>query len=347
MRILYVSYPLLPVNDESCGGAEQVLVTLEREMARRGHETVIAGCTCTRAAGGVFGTGAVPASADQLEERERAQNDAIVKLMRWRKFDLIHDHGGNIWRRAGEVKVPVLATLHLPRTMYAADFFDDVPRNVGFNCVSQSQLSTFSDVRQMIGYTENGIAAERFPLAAKKAGYVLWVGRICEEKGPHLAIAAARAAGVPLVLTGDVYPLSYHQAFFEREVRPAIDDRTVRFVRQPSAAEKVRLLQRARAVLLPSTVEETSSLVAMEAMACGTPVIAFARGALPRIIVDQETGFIVDNVSMMAKAISWCDKIDPLVCRRRVQERFSAARMADRYEQLYTDLLRTERTTAA
>jgi glycosyltransferase involved in cell wall biosynthesis len=347
MRVLFVSYPLLPVNDESCGGAEQVLVTLEREMAHRGHSTVIAGCVGTRAAGAVFETGAVPDSPDQVTAREHEQNDAIVRLTKWRQFDILHDHGGNMWRRASELNVPVLATLHLPRTMYAEDLFSHVAPNVFFNCVSESQMAMLRDVPQMIGCAENGIELDRFWIGGQRRDYVLWLGRICEEKGPHLAIAAAREAQMPLVIAGDVYPLSYHQAFFEREVKPAIDGRTVRFVPCPSSGNKLRLLQQARAVLLPSLVEETSSLVAMEAMACGTPVIAFARGAFFSIVSDQETGYIVDDVGMMAKAISWCEKIDPQASRRRVGQRFSARRMADRYENLYREILTAEHSAAA
>ncbi len=129
------------------------------------------------------------------------------------------------------------------------------------------------------------------------------MGRICEEKAPHLAIAAAKLAGVPLILAGQVYPFSYHQQYFEREICPTLG-RGVSFIDSPLFEDKVALLRNARALLLTSTAEETSSLVAMEAMACGTPVIAMRRGAFPEIVAHGETGFIVDDVHEMAAAVA-------------------------------------------
>ncbi len=146
---------------------------------------------------------------------------------------------------------------------------------------------------------QNGIALERFPFCSEKQNYLLWLGRICEEKAPHLAIAAAKQAGTPLILAGQVYPFSYHQQYFEREIRPWLGA-DVEFVDSPVFQRKVDLLRNARALLLTSTAEETSSLVAMEAMACGTPVIAARRGAFPEIVAHGETGFVVDDVNAMA-----------------------------------------------
>src|SRR4029079_523057 len=112
----------------------------------------------------------------------------------------------------------------------------------------------------------------------------------------------------------------------------AIDGNTVSFVSRPDFATKLGLLQRARAVLIPSLVAETSSLVALEAMACGTPVIAFRQGALPQIVEDGKTGFLVDSVAAMAAAIVRAQEIDPQACRDRVATHFSFARTADAYE---------------
>jgi glycosyltransferase involved in cell wall biosynthesis len=238
--------------------------------------------------------------------------------------------------------VPVLATLHLPRTFYPEQWFLNVPSSLAFNCVSQAQFRTFADQPQVIGVVPNGIALEKFPVTSAKENYVLWLGRICEEKAPHLAIAAAQAAGVPLVLAGQVYPFSYHQQYFKREIESHITDATgasVQFVDSPSLATKLVLLSRARAVILTSTAEETSSLVAMEAMACGTPVIAFRRGAFPEIVSDGETGFVVDSVEQMTAAILRSHEISARGCRKRVESRFAAPRMAHEYLQLYRQIL--------
>jgi len=352
MNVLYIGFPLLPIDDATCGGAEQVLSVLERAMHARGHRTAVAAADGSRCTGELLPTGPPAETPDQLAQRERAQWDAIRQALRRRALepDIIHDHSGGFWQHAHEIDMPVLATLHLPRRMYAPELFDDLPANVFFNCVSQSQAQAFPDLPGFVGVVENGVDLERFPLQNQKDDFVLWLGRICEEKGPHLAIAAARQAGVRLVLAGDVYPFSYHQEFWEREIAPAIDGAAVSFIRQPSFTLKLDLLQRAQAVLIPSVVDETSSLVALEAMACGTPVIAFRRGALPQLVADDETGFIVDSVAEMAHAISRAPQIDPAACREHVATRHSFAATVDGYERLYEEVVgraRADRLAAA
>jgi glycosyltransferase involved in cell wall biosynthesis len=113
----------------------------------------------------------------------------------------------------------------------------------------------------------------------------------------------------------------------------------VRLVEAPGAAKKIQLLSHARALLVPSLADETSSLVAMEAAACGTPVIAFRRGALPEVVRHGVTGFLVDSVEEMAQAVARLEKIQPAICRRHAEQNFSAVRMADDYEQLYSGVL--------
>jgi glycosyltransferase involved in cell wall biosynthesis len=139
-----------------------------------------------------------------------------------------------------------------------------------------------------------------------------------------------------------VYPFSYHQQYFEREIRPHISGSScasVRFVDTPTWAHKVELLRRAQALVLSSTTEETSSLVAMEAMACGTPVVAFRRGALPEVVVDRVTGYVVDTVQEMAESLTRANAISPRACRARVETYFTAERMQREYRALYQQVL--------
>jgi glycosyltransferase involved in cell wall biosynthesis len=248
----------------------------------------------------------------------------------------VHDKSGSFWRHAAEIDAPVLATLHLPRSFYASALFESLPPNLFFNCVSDSQRRTFSGLPNMLDVVRNGIRVEDFPPAAGlRDDYLLWMGRICEEKGTHIAIEVARRSGRRLIIAGDVYPFSYHQQYFDREIRPHLDGSRVRHVGVPEFTDKIDLLRRTRALLLPSLADETSSLVAMEAMACGTPVIAFGRGAIPEIVRHGFTGLVVDSPQEMALAIHRAGEIDPLVCRAHVQSNFTAQRMAADYEQLY------------
>ncbi|HUN87382.1 MAG TPA: glycosyltransferase [Terriglobales bacterium] len=344
-HILYVAYPLLPVSSESCGGAEQMLVALEAEMSARGHCTTVAACAGSCASGTVLVTGNESSEADRLAERNAEHEARIIGMLRQNggsrpAFDLIHDKSGSFWRR--ECEVPVLATLHLPRHFYPAEAFESVPRNVYFNCVSHSQALTFGDLDSVMGVVRNGIRVGQFPFKLEKQDYLLWMGRVCEEKGAHIAIEVAQRTGLPLVLAGQVYPFSYHQNYYNERVRPYLGKSRVSFFETPTLETKTRLLANARALLVPSLVDETSSLVAMEAMACGTPVIGFRRGAIPEVIIDRVTGYVVENAEEMAEAVCQAGEINPHACRVHVESNYSAQRMAREYEKLYHVVLQFE-----
>jgi glycosyltransferase involved in cell wall biosynthesis len=345
LRILYIAYPLLPVTEASAGGAEQMLRVTEQQMAQRGHCTVVAACDGSRAAGELLPTGAAAGQPDSFAQRDSEHNACILQFLTCRqrthhRFHLVHDMSGTFWPHAAALSLPVLATLHLPRSFYAQRMFENTPANVCFNCVSESQMRTFAGLPRLMGVVHNGIELKRFPLTRRRSSYLLWLGRFCQEKGAHLAIQAAKKAELPLVLAGQVYPFSYHQQYFQVEIAPHLgNEQLVRLVETPTAAQKIRLLSHARALLAPSLADETSSLVAMEAAACGTPVIAFRRGALPEVVRQGVTGLLVDSVEEMAQAIARVNEIQPTQCRRHAEQNFSATRMADDYEQVYLRVL--------
>src|SRR5689334_2811349 len=171
LRVLYVAYPLLPVSEHSAGGAEQILWTLEREMYARGVRTTVAACAESKIAGELFATGDQPESMDQFEECATRQMRTLIDWLRSGGdacFDLLHDMSGCFWQHAGNIQLPVLSTLHLPRSLYKHISFAEIPANVLFNCVSQTQTSEFEDVStNLIGVAPNGIALERFPSEPK------------------------------------------------------------------------------------------------------------------------------------------------------------------------------------
>jgi glycosyltransferase involved in cell wall biosynthesis len=331
-RLLLVAYPLLPVSEESAGGAEQILWALERELAGRGWQTTVAACAGSRVTGQLLVTGETPRAFDAFTEREREHTEQVVAACATGNFDLLLDHSGHFFCHASRVQVPVLATLHLPRELYPADAFAKVPDNVYFHCVSESQRQEFLELPNMLGVVRNGIALERFAgEEVEKSDYLVWLGRICPEKAPHLATAAAERAGLPIVLAGQVYPFTWHRQYWEREVEPHIDGRHVRWIELPTFAEKLKLLREARALLVTSQIAETTSLVALEAMASGTPVIAFRRGALAEVVAPA-TGFLVDSVEEMADACAKLSGITAENCRAWVEREYSAAAMVDSYE---------------
>ena len=344
--ILYVAYPLLTVGEESCGGAEQILSTLEREMAARGYRTFVAASRGSRVSGTLVDTGAPSSSIDDYERREAEHIAALDDFLARHPVDLIHDHSGTFWMHTARhvaqppsAVAPMLVTLHLPRTFYPPNAFRGAPANVSFNCVSHSQQHDFGDVTRCV--VPNGILVNRFPPRDRKDDFLLWMGRICEEKGAHLAIEVAQRCRMRLVVAGEVYPFSYHQRYFEREVLPHLKSRDslIHYLGPQALAAKVRLLRQARALLLTSQCPETSSVVAMEAMACGTPVLALRCGAIPEVIADGRTGYVVDDVDAMVAALPRVAEIDPAACVAHVRSNFTATRMAGDYECVYEQLL--------
>jgi glycosyltransferase involved in cell wall biosynthesis len=252
---------------------------------------------------------------------------------------------GSFWSCAPRVQTPVLSTLHLPRSFYRPNLFETIASNVSFNCVSRSQACDFGDLRALQGVIPNGILLDEAGVEAIAAngGHrsgLLWLGRICEEKGPHAALEIAERAGAPVTIAGQVYPFSYHREYFANAIAPRLRRMPrATLVESPSAAEKRRLLATAEALLITSQVEETSSLVAMEAAAAGTPVVAFARGAIAEVVEDGVTGFLVGDAEEAIDALSGLEEISREACVHHAREHFSCATMADGYADLYERIL--------
>ena len=349
LRVLYIAYPLLPVSEHSAGGAEQVLWTLEREMHARGYKTTVAACSGSQVAGELFSTGDQAESVDQFQARSHQQAESVLRWLRGgadTQFDLVHDMSGWFWQNVTDIRLPVLATLHLPRSLYKEVRFSGVPANVVFNCVSQRQTLEFEDIAsRIVGVASNGIALDRFvtePVRQEQREYLLWLGRICEEKGTHTALDVAHAAGKKLIIAGMVYPFLYHQKYFAREIIPRLKrgGRMAKYVEHPLFAEKVDLIRNATALLITSDISETSSIVAMESAACRTPVLALLRGALREVVADGITGILVQDANEMVAAMPQIDRISGEACRRHAEHNYSATKMADRYEQVYRQVLK-------
>lgn len=340
MRVFFVAYPLSTVSDSSCGGAEQILYTLDNELSRRSCETMVAACRGSRVAGQLVETGDPALCFGQLAAREAKHNKIILDFLRRApQPDVIHDQGGRFWTNALAVDCIILATLHLPRSFYPFRWFSHVPKNVFFNCVSESQAIGFHDVDKVVAVIRNGIQTARFPYRTKKDSYLVWLGRICEGKAPHLAMDAAESANLPLVVMGPSYLFPDDQEYFDRELLPRFSRNSkFRFVGSPSFTAKADILSRARALLMTSVLEETSSLVCLEAMACGTPVVALDNGALSEIVINGVTGLLTTSPGQIAAALASLSGLSSEACRHHVETNYDVRRMADNYQALYCRL---------
>jgi glycosyltransferase involved in cell wall biosynthesis len=263
---------------------------------------------------------------------------AISDILDRFPVDVVHMHGVDFFRYLPPPGPIVLATLHLPPTFYPPEVFAIARPKTHLNCVSTSQLRACPPCEPPLAVVPNGIALESFRRRTQKEPVAMALGRICPEKGFHLAIDAAKAAGVDLVLAGELFRYPEHVRYFENEIVPRLDRRR-RFVGQVGVAEKRDLLSRARCLLVPSLVPETSSLVAMESLASGTPVVAAPVGALPDIVDHGRTGFLASGVEETADAIARADRIDGRMCRAVAEERFGAKTMTRGYLGLYERLI--------
>lgn len=340
LTILNVAYPAAPVGGDAVGGAEQVLTQLDRALVGEGHDSLVIACEGSQAAGILLPTrrpeGILnPSRFGAIHESHR--NTIEQALQHW-PVDLIHMHGIDFFHYLPcSSYVPVLATLHLPPEWYPPEVFRCRPSNVYIHCVSEAQRRACPCDAGLLETIPNGVRSEEFIATSTMRRGVLSLGRICPEKGFHLALGAAKRAGVPMLLAGEVFRYPAHMEYFDREIAPRLDQER-RFIGPVGFSMKRELLASAECLLVPSLASETSSLVAMEALASGTPVIAFPAGALPEIIDHGRTGFIVQDEAEMADAIHAVRQLDPEDCRRVARERYSLNRTIHSYLCLYRQL---------
>lgn len=340
--VLSVAYPLAPVGPDAAGGAEQVLTMLDAALTRAAHRSVVIACEGSKAEGSLYPIPRVQGTFDDNARRliQEASRIAIERaLERW-PVDIVHMHGIDFDRYLPPPGVPVLVTLHLPIEWYAPEAFCLRRPKTYLQCVSAAQQRTCPPGGPLLPYViENGIPVDQLPRRVRKRDFAVALGRICPEKGFHVALDAAARAGIPLLLAGEVFPYEAHERYFREAIRPRLD-RQRRFIGPVGLVRKRRLLSAARCLLAPSLAPETSSLVAMEALACGTPIVAFPSGALPDILEHGKTGFLVRNEQEMADAIRAAESLDSAACRRVARERFSADRMVRQYFELYERLIK-------
>ncbi len=335
--VLSVAYSLAPVHPATAGGAEQVLARIDSALTKAGHRSIVVACEGSSVSGTLVCSGPLPGKIDENArvraiERHRA---ALLLALDGRDVDVVHMHGLDFESCLPSPGPPVLATLHLPPGWYSPDVFRLEREGTYIHCVSRTQEAACPVGTALLPHVGNGVCLDALPFQRKKEDFALCLGRICPEKGFHLGLDAAQQAGVPVILAGAVFGYESHERYFREEIEPRLDGFSRIFLGHVGPVEKSRLLGSARCLLVPSLVAETSSLVAMEALACGTPVVAFPSGALAEIVEEGKTGFLVHNAKEMSRALREAGRIDPANCRKAAEERFSEGVMLKKYFELY------------
>ncbi len=327
----------MPVGTGAGGGAEHILHLLDRGLCQQGFRSLVIAAEGSHVIGELIPSLAAEGEITDLvraaaQEVHRQRIDAVLAE---NHIDLVHFHGLDF----DSYHVPAeratqLGTLHLPIEWYPNDLFAQT--DISMNCVSQSQADS-TDISCGLPVVPNGIDLENLHPSRSKENYLVSLGRICPEKGVHVALRVAHRLELPMIVAGPVHPFDWHRKYFAKEVEPLLDNKRV-YVGAVDATRKQHLLANARCLLVPSVVSETSSLVSMEAFGSGTPVVAFRAGALPEIVEHGVTGFITDSEDAMADAVLRTAEISPETCRSVAEQRFTASRMVSDYVRLYRRL---------
>lgn len=346
LTVLSVAFPFAPVRPEVAGGAEQILLALDRALVEAGHRSIVVAAENSLVRGELVETPDWPdvSKNDDLEnmrdEAARCHRNAIEAAIRRFAPDVAHYHGFDFHQYAARAGTPSMATLHLPPDHYAADALAGT--GVRLFCVSESQRRRCPAGAAIAGVIPNGVDTGFYSPSGAPGDYAVALGRICPEKGFHLALDAAKMAGTRLMLAGEVFAYNAHRRYFDEEIRPRLDAGR-QFIGAIGPERKRELLAGARCLIAPSLIDETSSLTAMEALACGTPVIARRAGALPEIVEDGRTGILSDEAEEIAQAIGNIGSISRAECRGAAESRFDSRAMVSRYFEVWRSMARDSR----
>ena len=366
MKIAHIAPPWIPIPPKNYGGTEVVVYNLVEEQVAQGHDVTL------------FAPGDARTSARLvsffskflLEEgvpwtahlKAYYHLHKSIEYIKEHDFDIVHTHLSSssdmyIFPLTAPLATPHVTTLHsrfpfdrVQSWMGNADeYYMEWAPSVPIVAISESARAEVPYPLNFVGVVHHGIPMQQFIPSTKKVGnFFVWLGRFIPDKGTHLAIEAAKEAGVKIVLAGTI---DRHQQesinYFHQVIEPQIDNEQVRYVGPVNMKKKISLLSRARAFLNPIEWEEPFGMVMIEAMALGCPVISFARGAAPEIVVHRKTGFLVHDVAEMVRFIPRIDEIDRDVTRMHVARNFSARVMCEKYVKIYKNVIKLAKGSPA
>ncbi len=337
MRIAQIAPICFSLPPTRYGGIELIVNSLTESLVKRGHEVTLfsTGDSKTKAKLKYLFKKALGWGKDSPEYCLAAANFAFQDTD---NFDIIHNHMGYYGLPFSRYsKAPVITTLHNDIHNSSREFLNFYKDVCTFIAISRNQMKRVKSV-PISGYIHNGIDMNGFQYDGQKEDYLLFIGNISKEKGADVAVKASIKLQKKLLLVGKVD--AGNRLFFEKEIKPYIDNKQIVFKSLADHTQKQALYGKAACLLFPVNWEEPFGLVMVEAMACGTPVIAFDRGSVPEIIDNGKTGFVVDSFNEFVTAIQKVNQLNPRDCRTHVEKYFDVEKMTDHYEQLYLKLIK-------
>jgi glycosyltransferase involved in cell wall biosynthesis len=336
MRIAVIAPPWTPVPPRLYGGIELVVDRLAVGFQKAGHEVMLfttgdSTCPVPRqsvlpvAQGWRIGMG-VPEIIHVAAAYDAVQG-----------FDVVHDHtvfGPFYAERYPDL--PVVTTVHGPLDSELSHVYERIDQRVPIIAISEAQRRPAPHIK-VARVIHHGLDAADFPMGDGSGGYFLFLGRMSPDKGAHRAMEAAFKAGVPLIMAAKMRDPAEFE-YFEHYVQPYLND-TMVYLGEVPHEQKLELLVGARALLFPIRWNEPFGMVMIEAMACGTPVLAYREGAAPEVVDHGRTGFLCDDEADLIEAINRVDELSRADCRAAVEGYFSTERMVDDHLNLFADLI--------
>lgn len=358
LRIAQIAPFWFSVPPKDYGGTERVVSYITEELVKRGHDVTLFARSDSQTKAKLVSplpedlAKSIKAFCDPAYHATNTFFNAEA-FKRADEFDIIHSHAGFFsFYFSDLVKTPVIHTLHnqLPRADEIENELYRKYKHLNFVSISQEFQSHFD-----LNYVANayhGLPLELFPYSARGGEGLLWLGRASKNKGELDAIEAARQAGMPLKVAASVRPDTVQ--YFEKEIKPRLTDQ-IQLVQNVRFEDTPKLYGAADAFVFPVHWKEPFGLIMIEAMSCGTPVIAYNRGSVPEIVQDGVTGFIIDpgdesvkregswiikkkGIAGLVEAIGRIKEIDRAACRKHVEANFTVSKMVDRYEKIYENL---------
>ena len=338
MRIAQITSVYLSVPPKTYGGTERIVHYLCRDLMRRGHHVELfasgdSKVDCILQAVLPMASQDDPRSTFYLEKEHEARNTWNL-YRQGERFDIIHAHWPSIAPYFSDfTTTPTLLTYAYIEKSVDAYYKARFPRCLRV-CVSRAQARMLGDDSIPVIY--NGVDLDEIVFNGKPEDFFIIVGRMTPGKGIAEAIRITRRIGAKLLIVGHVTThLPWSEEYFLKDIKPNIDGDQIRYIERLTYRDLVHVMGMAKAFLFPLQWDEPFGMVVVEAMAAGTPVLAYGRGSMPELVKNGETGYLVENEDLMLEAIERVETLDRARCRNWVEERFSVGQMVDAYERLY------------
>ncbi len=349
LKIAMVAPLAEAVPPEKYGGIELVVYYLVEGLVKKGHKVTLFANKKSKSSAYLDPAFVRPIKGDSMssENINYCQKRIEYVYQKADQFDLIHNHDGFLsFLYSRSTKTPTITTWHAPLEITNKKKRKIILeyKNVYIISISNSQRKPLPNLNYL-ATIYNGIDIKQFRFKEKPKNNFIFLGRFTPDKRADWAIYIAKKAGVKLELAGKIrndkkMPYIFDLDYWQKKILPAIDNQQIKYVGEVEPKTKGRFLQ-AKGLLFPINWDEPFGLVMVEAMACGTPVIAFNRGSVPEVVTDKKTGFIISpgDLDEMIKTINKIDQINRKDCRKHVEEKFTIEKMVDEYEKAYYKVL--------